>query len=183
MTQRDDRPLLTDKDREQIVGLITQYQRRLQVYVRSLVPNHADADEVLQEVNLFLWRNADEYRPGSDFGAWAYKVAYFHVLTYRKRLARNKLRFSDALLHQLAESGSAVAEQTDRRQEALEHCVKKLADADRLLVHLRYQAGSSVQDLAEELERSAKAIYRALDRIHLALLDCVRRRLQAEDGA
>ncbi len=67
MTQRDDRPVLTDKDREQIVGLITRYQRRLQVYIRSLVPNHADADEVLQEVNLFLWRNADEYRPGSDF--------------------------------------------------------------------------------------------------------------------
>ncbi len=104
------------------------------------------------------------------------------MLTYRKRLARNRLRFSDALLHQLAESGAAVAEQTDRRQEALEHCVKKLADSDRLLVHMRYQAGSSVHDLAAELERSAKAIYRALDRIHLALLDCVRRRLQAEDG-
>jgi RNA polymerase sigma-70 factor (ECF subfamily) len=175
--------VLTDKDREQIVALITRYQRRLQVYVRSLVANLADADEVLQEVNLFLWRNADDYRPGSDFGAWAYKVAYFHVLTYRKRLARNKLRFSDALLQQLADSGTAVAEQTDRRQDALEHCVKKLPDADRLLVQLRYQGGSTVQDLAGELHRSAKAIYRSLDRIHLTLLNCVRRRLEAEDGA
>src|SRR3954465_10038924 len=108
MMPDESRSSLTDQDREQIIGLITRYQRRLQVYVRGLVPNQADADEVLQEVNLFLWRNAHEYRPGTDFGAWAYKVAYFHVLTYRKRLARNKLRFGDALLLQLADSGAAV---------------------------------------------------------------------------
>jgi RNA polymerase sigma-70 factor, ECF subfamily len=183
MIEQDGCPVLSDQDREQFVALITRYQRRLQVYVRGLVPHSADAEEVLQEVNLFLWRNAEEYRPGSDFGAWAYKVAYFHVLTYRKRLARNKLRFTDALLQQLAESGSAVAEATDRRQDALEHCIQKLPEADRQLVHLRYQGGSSVQELADELKRSAKAIYRSLDRIHLALLECVRRRLQAEDGA
>jgi RNA polymerase sigma-70 factor (ECF subfamily) len=175
--------VLTENDREQLVGLIAQYQRRLQVYIRSLVPVHADAEELLQEVNLFLWRNAHEFRPGSDFGAWAYKTAYYHVLTYRKRLARQKLRFSDALVSQLAESAAAVAEQTDRRQDALEQCVQKLPEADRLLIQLRYHDGSSVPDLAGQLGRSAKAIYRALDRVHLALLDCVRRRLQVEDGA
>jgi RNA polymerase sigma-70 factor (ECF subfamily) len=175
--------VLTEHDREQLVGLIAQYQRRLQVYIRSLVPDHADAEEILQEVNLFLWRNAHEFRPGSDFGAWAYKSAYYHVLTYRKRLARQKLRFSDSLVSQLADSASAVADQTDRRQDALEHCVQKLPESDRLLIQLRYHDGSSVHELAGHLQRSAKAIYRALDRVHLALLDCVRRRLQAEDRA
>jgi RNA polymerase sigma-70 factor (ECF subfamily) len=175
--------VLTEHDREQLVGLIAQYQRRLQVYIRSLVPDYADAEEVLQEVNLFLWRNAHEFRPGSDFGAWAYKSAYYHVLTYRKRLARQKLRFSDALVSQLADSATAVADQTDRRQDALEHCVQKLPEPDRLLIQLRYHDGSSVPELAGHLQRSAKAIYRALDRVHVALLDCVRRRLQAEDRA
>ncbi len=175
--------MLTEHDREQLVGLIAQYQRRLQVYIRSLVPEHADAEEILQEVNLFLWRNAHEFRPGSDFGAWAYKTAYYHVLTFRKRVARQKLRFSDALVNQLADSASTVADQTDRRQDALEHCVQKLPEPDRLLIQLRYHDDSSVPELAEQLKRSAKAIYRALDRVHLALLECVRRRLQAEDRA
>ena len=173
---------MTDDGNEHLVALIAQYQRRLQVYVRSLVPHHTDAEEILQEVNLFLWRNADDFRPGTDFGAWAYKVAYYHVLTHRKKLARQKLRFSDALIRQLADTAATTAEQTDTRQDALEHCVKKLPEADRLLIHLRYHGEATVPVLADQLQRSAKAIYRALDRIHLALLDCVRQRLRVEEG-
>jgi RNA polymerase sigma-70 factor (ECF subfamily) len=173
---------LTDQDREEVVQLIATYQRRLHLYIRSLVSDRADAEEVLQEVNLFIWRHADEYRPGTDFGAWAYRIAYYHVLTYRKRQARQKVRFSDALVSQLAESAAVVAEQTDRRQEALEDCVQKLTEPDRQLIRLRYQGGLSVPSVAGRVRRTPKAVYRALDRIHTALLDCVRQRLKVEDS-
>ncbi|MCI0459741.1 MAG: sigma-70 family RNA polymerase sigma factor [Gemmataceae bacterium] len=173
---------LTDQDREEVVQLIAAYQRRLHLYIRSLVADRTDSEEVLQEVNLFIWRHADEYRPGTDFGAWAFKIAYYHVLTHRKKQARQKVRFSDALVAQLAESAAVVAEQTDRRQEALEYCVQKLTEPDRQIVRLRYQGNLSVPAVADRVRRSAKAIYRALDRIHTALLDCVRHRLRVEDS-
>jgi RNA polymerase sigma-70 factor (ECF subfamily) len=177
------RALADPKHTEQIMQLLTQYQRRLHVYIRSLVPNRTDAEEVLQEVNLFIWRQADEFKLGTDFGAWAYKIAYYHVLTYRKRLARQKLRFSDALMEQLAESAAASAEMTDQRQEALEKCIEKLRKEDRDLVRLRYEVGGTAQALANKLGRTAKAIYYALNRIHLSLLTCIERSLRSEAGS
>jgi RNA polymerase sigma-70 factor (ECF subfamily) len=165
---------------EQIVQLITRYQRRLFVYIRSLLPLRAEADEVLQEVNLYLWRHADEFRPGTDFAAWAYKVAYFHVLSFRKKHARERLRFSDALLEQLADRATATAEQSDARQEALEGCLRKLPQGDRELLRLRYEAGESTQSIAQSVGRSLQAVYRALNRIHLSLLDCVRQSIRLE---
>ena len=174
---------MNDKEQyEPIVRLIAQHQRRLLLYIRSLVPHRADAEEVLQEVTLFIWRHADEYRPGTDFAAWAYKIAYYQVLTHRKRQARQKLQFSDALVEQLAETAAAAAEMTDRRQEALERCLQKLGEQDRELVRLRYEAGATAQDVAEQLGRSVKTVYRTLNRIHLGLLECIQRTLRLEAG-
>ena len=37
------------------VQLMSKHQRHLYSYIRSLVPTHADADDVLQEASLTLW--------------------------------------------------------------------------------------------------------------------------------
>jgi RNA polymerase sigma-70 factor (ECF subfamily) len=167
---------------ESILQLITQYQRRLFVYIRTLVLQRNDAEEILQEVNLFIWRHMDQFRPGTDFGAWAYKVAYYHVLTYRKKQSREKLRFSETLVQQLAENATDHAERTDRRQEALEGCLEKLGRDDRELIRLRYESGASVQEMAGLLGHKVKAVYRVLSRILNGLLDCVQRTLRAEEA-
>ena len=74
----------------ELVELLVGIQKQLARYVRSLVPHCSDAEEVLQEVNLFLWNHAAEYEPGTNFAAWAFKVAHYHVLTFRKRQARTR---------------------------------------------------------------------------------------------
>ena len=88
---------------DQIVQLLTNVQQQLTRYVRTLVPNRSDAEEVLQETNLFVWRHADEFELGTNFAAWACKIAYYQVLTFRKRQSRSRLCFSDALVEQLAD--------------------------------------------------------------------------------
>ncbi len=87
---------------DKIVELLTGVQQLLTRYVRTLVPNRADAEEVLQETNLFIWRNADQYELGTNFTAWVCRIAYYQVLSHRKRQVRSRLHFSDALVEQLA---------------------------------------------------------------------------------
>ncbi|MGD0896821.1 MAG: sigma-70 family RNA polymerase sigma factor [Thermoguttaceae bacterium] len=164
-------------DREHLVQLIAQGQRRLSGYVRLLVPNRSDAEEVLQEVNLTLWRRGDEFRPESDFAAWSYAIARYQVLAYRKRRARDRLLFGEELLEQLADSALACAEGTGPRREALEHCVRKLTGRQRRLLHLRYASQAGMERLAEEIGRSVKSAYRILGKIHMNLLDCIRQRM------
>ncbi|MBN2023699.1 MAG: hypothetical protein JW809_13010 [Pirellulales bacterium] len=47
--------------------LVAANQCALNRYIAALVPNRADADEVLQETNLAVWQNADRFLPGSNF--------------------------------------------------------------------------------------------------------------------
>ena len=81
---------------------VTRVQRKLHAFIWSLVRSGADADDILQETNLVLWRKSDEFEPGSNFDAWAFRIAQFQVLAFRKRQQRSKLHFDDELVEALA---------------------------------------------------------------------------------
>jgi RNA polymerase sigma-70 factor, ECF subfamily len=160
---------------DQIVQLLTNVQQQLVRYVRTLVPNRADADEVLQETNLFIWRHADEFESGTNFPAWASKIAYYQVLTYRKRQMRSRLHFSDTLVEQLASSAARNLGDESDGAEAFELCMAKLSEQDRELMTLRYEPGATVDEVARRVGRSTKAVYNALGRIRTWLLECIER--------
>jgi len=166
---------------EELLQLITRYQRPLSHFISRQVPRDSDAEDVLQEVNLVIWRRADEYQRGTDFGAWVFKIAQFQIMAFRQKLVRDRLQFSDELLAQLARHEFPGVQAADRRREALHLCLEKLDRGDLELVRLRYEAGDDVASLVSRLGRNAKAIYRSLARIHEALMICIRRRLTAED--
>ena len=57
------------------VRLLTQHQRDMYLYIRSLLPDRHEADDVLQEVNLVLWDKRAQFRIDSNFRAWAFQIA------------------------------------------------------------------------------------------------------------
>ncbi|MBA4065642.1 MAG: RNA polymerase subunit sigma [Isosphaera sp.] len=159
---------------------LTAIQRQLFVYVTQLLGRTADADDVLQDVNRVLWEKYAEFTPGTNLTAWAYKVAYFEVLRYRKTKVRDRLRFGEDTLAVLAAEAAPVADAESARRVALRECLDKLPADDRDLVTKRYLGGVEVRDLARFFRRSEKAVYRALARVRGALLECVRGALAAE---
>ena len=52
---------------------------------------------------------------------------------------------------------------------------------DQELVRLRYEMGATVDSVAAAVERSADAVYKALNRIHYQLLHCIRRKLAQQE--
>ncbi len=83
-----DNPLDHDEFTSQLVAV----QRRLYAYILTILPNLADADDVLQDTNSVLLRKRKEYAAGTEFGAWACRVAYFEVLALRKKRQRERGR-------------------------------------------------------------------------------------------
>ena len=161
---------------DEFVRLLGQNQRRLFLYVLTLVPNHTDAEEVIQNANLVLWREFGKFESGTNFAAWACRIALNQVLAWRKKRQRDRLQFSDAFLEAVAaEVGDAEA--IDDRATALAHCVEKLPDAQRDLLRLRYTEGGSIESVAGRVNRTVEATYRALSRIRQTLYDCVTREL------
>jgi RNA polymerase sigma-70 factor (ECF subfamily) len=165
--------------------LFLQNERRLYAYILTLLPNRADADDVLQEASLVMWDKFEDDNPPRDFVAWGCRIAYYKVLDFRKKRQRSRVLFSQAILERLAETAieQAVALQLDERREALGDCMAKLSPRDRDLMTRRFAEGATTQSTAAEVGRSADVVYKALARIRQALFDCVTRTLTAEGRA
>lgn len=166
---------------EELVRLIAQAQRRLYAFVLALVRRPADADDILQETNVVMWRKRDAYRPGSDFFAWAFEIARLQTLAFRARQARQGDPFDAALLAELAAAAQAELEHYDSREFALRSCLQKLPAEQRELIAQRYGRPAAVNSLAIELGKSAKAVSESLRRIRESLRQCIERTLAAEE--
>jgi RNA polymerase sigma-70 factor (ECF subfamily) len=165
---------------DEFVRLLAQNQRRLFVYVHTLVPNHADAEEVLQNTNLVLWREFGTFETGTNFTAWACRVALNQVLAWRKKQQRDRLRFSDELLEVVATEAREADDALEERSRALAGCLEKLPPDQRELIRLRYGEGSAIEAVAAAVRRTVEATYRALSRVRHALHECVTRTLARE---
>src|SRR5215471_9542211 len=130
--------------------LFLRNERRLYAYILTLLPNRADADDVLQEVSLVLWDKFDAENPPDDFAAWGCRIAYFKVLDFYKKSHRSRVCFSQAMLERVAETAveEAAALQLDERRAALARCVEKLSPRNRDLLTRRFAEGATTQSTA-----------------------------------
>ncbi len=166
---------------EEFVSLLARHERLLGVYVMTMVPHPQDADDILQEAKVVMWRNFAKFEPGTNFGAWARKVAFHQVLAYRKRKHRDRLDFSEGFLRTVADEAETSADRLERRERLLHDCVAKLPAEHRDALHLRYHEGLSLEAMAARLDRTVGALYRLLSRVRQALHECVTRSLNRPD--
>jgi RNA polymerase sigma-70 factor, ECF subfamily len=169
--------------RDAFVALLSANHRRLLGYVTALVGNRHDAADVVQRASVTLWRKFDTFAPGSDFLAWACTVAFYEARNFQRVSARQRARFSDALVETLAAERLPDLDHTDARQSALERCLEKLDDSGRALVEAAYSDQGSLSDLAARLGRAPQTLYNRLHLLRRALADCVTTRLQSEGAA
>lgn len=158
---------------------ITACQSRLYAYILSLAGDRDQAREVLQETNLVIWRKADQFEPGTNFIAWAFKIARLQLMAYRQKIARDRLVFDDSLLLDMADIFDED-DAFDARQDALAQCIEEIAPNHRNLIRIRYTDGLSVKEIASQLDKSANAVAKVLHRTRLALMKCIDQRLSEE---
>ncbi|MEM9283359.1 MAG: sigma-70 family RNA polymerase sigma factor [Verrucomicrobiota bacterium] len=173
----------TTEPSTEFIQLLTTHQSRLYAYALSLMGDRQQALEVMQETNLVMWRKRDQFQLGTNFGAWMLKIAYFQVLSHRRKLNRQAIFIEDeSFLSELAvevEESSAFIEE---QQAALSLCITKLPERQRDLVRRRYSEGGSIRSVAEQTGSVASAVKQALFRARNNLIDCVRRQMK-EQGA
>lgn len=178
-------PDLAPDKNKQFLRQFLQNERRLRAYILTLLPNRADADDVLQETSLTMWDKFDAATPPTEFLAWARRVAYHKVLDFYKKSQRTQVRLSTIFLTRLAETAAGQADtlRLDDRRDALAGCVEKLPPQDRELLTHRFADGATTQSTSEQLGRSVDAVYKALAKLRESLLKCVETTLAREGHA
>jgi RNA polymerase sigma-70 factor, ECF subfamily len=168
---------------EYFASLAVTCRRPVFLYAMSLLHNVADAEEVLQETEVVLWRKFDQYQPGTDFVRWACGIAHFEAMKIRTSRARDARLFSDGFVEMLAAESLKSPDLLETRRQALAQCLAKLSESDRQLVLGRYEPGATTRTVAKTLGRSVQGTRKTLHRIRKALLACVRRTLAREGDA
>jgi RNA polymerase sigma-70 factor len=172
----------TDPDREEFARQFSRNARRIYGFIMTLVFNHHDAEEVFQNTSVVLWNKFGDFETGSDFFAWASRVAYYEVLSLMKQRRRSRT-FSDEAIEVLATAAVAASDRSSERYEALEECLGRLDSDDRALLRERYFSQRAPKQIAAVQARSVHSVYRALARVHTLLLECVQRRMTREELA
>lgn len=160
---------------DDFISLLTGHQDILLTFIRGSIGDLATAKDILQEVNLILWKKSSQFKPGTNFKAWALKVAQFQILGNYRDKQRSKLVFDDELVGQLASDAVHVDDEwrEDQRLDALELCLKKLPKKQRQLLDSRYRAGGSIKELASSLNSSTSRLKMILFRARKNLRDCI----------
>lgn len=170
------------EDPESFVRHLARNERRLSTYILTLVPNYADADEILQETHVRLWQERARYEPGTNFTAWALRVAYYEVLSWRNRTKRRPITFDDRLVAQLSEELQDAEEVAEARRRALADCLGELSDRSRELLRRVYANGEKIKDISKSVERSAESLYKTVQRLRNSLRICIDQRLVEEES-
>ena len=167
----------------QLMRLMTEHQRRIFGYIYTLIPDRHDAQDILQETSVVICQKFDQFRPGTDFAAWACQIAYWEVRRARQKFARSKVVFNQEVVDAIAETAAELLPEMSARHEALAKCLQKLHPRDRELLLTRYEPGSGVEEAAQRSGRSLVAAYKALARLRKLHLDCVTNQLSQEGAA
>ena len=179
---RPDTPNPVHDGNPRFVELLGKYERQLNCYVLALVPNWADADDIVQQTRIRLWEQFDSYDATKDFGAWARAIANFQVMTHRKQVSRASNRLTDCVLEKLADTASSMPETSNSRQVFLAECIEEMSEDSRFLLARCYSGTETIKKVASDLDRSSNSVRQTLFRIRSRLFECVESKSAKEEN-
>lgn len=104
-------------------------------------------------------------------------IARFKAMSYRRKLATDRLYFTDRLIETMADEGLDELEDRQAEYLALERCLKTLSESQRRLIRVAYAREGSIKEEAERTGLRPGTLYMRLSRIRAVLFDCMGKRL------
>ena len=173
---------MSDENYRQI---LREYGGEVMAFIRHIVPNRQDAEELAQDTFIKAFRSFGSYDPQrGELMPWLLRIAYHEALMFlrrQKRLTRY-LEDDDLLLRTISddEADTLLAELRERRICALEEAIVRLSPEDQTLLHLYYNNRWRLQQIGEVMERDAAYLATRLQRIRKKL--CVMIKTIEDDG-
>jgi RNA polymerase sigma factor (sigma-70 family) len=141
--------------------LLARYRERLYWHIRRLVLVHDDADDVLQNTFIKIYRGILQFEGKSKLYTWLYRIATNEALTFLEQQARQRGPGQTSL-----DDGGLLAERLqadswfdgDDLQRRLQLAIARLPEKQRLVFTLRYYDEMPYEEMAALLDTSVGAL-------------------------
>jgi len=132
-------------DEDAFAELVERYQPRLRYYLRKMLLGIGEADDVLQEAWLDVFRSVARLKDAGAFRGWLYQVARTRALkVFRKR----RLPFEQVEPEQLVDTGQNEDQFSADDAQRVHAALDKLPAAQREVLVLRYIEDMSYEEIA-----------------------------------
>lgn len=138
--------------------LLRRYQQKIYWHARKMTGNHMDADEIVQEVMLVLFKNLKDFKYQSTFSTWLFRIITTRTLNFLKR-RRIKEIFSihssddneTSGIENIAGAGRGVAEDLENREKlkVLDRVLKGIPAKQREIFIMRHFDEMSYEEISE----------------------------------
>jgi len=163
---------MADKDKDLISALKTEgqkeiafrllvktYQERLYWHIRKIVISHDDADDLMQNVFIKVWKNIDNFREDSSLFTWLFRIATNESLSFLQQKKRRNILSIDGVSDYLVETFETDAHfEGDDLQKRLQLAVLQLPEKQRLVFNMKYYDEMKYEEIAEILKTSVGAL-------------------------
>ncbi len=141
-------------------SLVKKYKERLYWHVRKIVMNHDDADDILQNTFLKVWRNIDSFRADSGLYTWLYRIATNESLTFLQQKKKKTFWGTDEEINEylLENLQTDPYFDGDDIQQKLQEAITTLPEKQRIVFNMRYFDDIKYQDMEKILETSEGAL-------------------------
>ncbi|MXV50840.1 sigma-70 family RNA polymerase sigma factor [Pedobacter sp. HMF7647] len=135
--------------------LLKKYQQKIYWHVRRLVIDHDDADDLVQDVFIKVWKSLGNFRSDSQLYTWLYRIATNECITFlNKKKQKNNISL-DEVSYELADS--LIEGQYfngDKAQLKLQQAILKLPEKQRLVFNMKYFDDLKYDEISEILGTS-----------------------------
>ena len=135
--------------------LLQLYKERLYWHIRKIVISHDDADDVLQNTFIKVYRNIDKFKGESKLFSWLYRIATNESITHLNKNAK-RLKITNEE-HQSNAINNLKADdyfEGDEIQLKLQQAIATLPQKQQLVFNMKYFEDIKYKEMAEILEIS-----------------------------
>jgi RNA polymerase sigma factor (sigma-70 family) len=139
--------------------LVNKYKERLYWHIRKIVIDHDDADDILQNTFVKVWKGLENFREDSQLYTWLYRIATNESLTFLKQ---KRTKFFLPLVDVERELSSTLESDEyfngDEIQLKLQKAILTLPEKQRIVFNMRYFDEISYEDMSGILGTSVGAL-------------------------
>jgi RNA polymerase sigma-70 factor (ECF subfamily) len=139
--------------------LLDTYQERLYWHIRKIVATHENADDVLQNTFIRVYRNIQKFEGKSSLHTWMYRIAYNESIRFLEK--NNKMSYdtiegvSESYLEVLFEDEYFDGEEIQRK---LHKIIEGFTDKQKRVFQMKYFDELSFRQISEVLEVSENTL-------------------------
>ncbi|WP_319265558.1 RNA polymerase sigma factor [uncultured Draconibacterium sp.] len=152
---------LKDKNKRDLAfhQLVNTYQERLYWHIRKIVMSHDDADDVLQNTFLKVWRSIDNFREESSLFTWLYRIATNESITFiNSKKKKSFMPMNDASEYLMDNLTSDPYFEGDEIQLKLQKAILRLPEKQRIVFNMKYFDDMKYDEMSEILDTSVGAL-------------------------